>query len=139
MVTKGSSISLSRQEAALRMAFPESSVTRLNDVRLTWRGSLSPSPISPPYRVELEYKRAKYLRIFALDKLEFAPGWTRLPHVYSTEDQQLCLYYPKNKEWTPGKLFIHTIIPWASEWFYYYEYWLPEGHWYGGGITHGLP
>jgi hypothetical protein len=130
---------LTRQEAELRKAFPESTVTRLNDVSLTWKGSLSPSPVSQSYRIRLEYKKAKYLRIFALDKLEFAPGWTKLPHVYSTVQQQLCLYYPNSKEWNPGKLFIHTIIPWASEWFLYYEHWLPGGRWYGGGTTHGLP
>ena len=26
-----------------------------------------------------------------------------------------------------------TIIPWTSEWLYYYEIWLINGDWLGGG------
>jgi hypothetical protein len=26
-----------------------------------------------------------------------------------------------------------TIIPWISEWLYYFEFWCITGEWYGGG------
>ncbi len=32
---------------------------------------------------------------------------------------------------------ITEIIPWISEWFYYYENWLVTAKWLGGGIHRG--
>lgn len=65
------------------------------------------------------------------DSLE--DGRTKLPHVYSHEEQRLCLYSPNKAEWTREKLISSTIIPWAVEWLQYYELWLPNGKWLGGG------
>src|SRR5690606_39815126 len=56
-----------------------------------------------------------------------------LPHVYSTPKQQLCLYYPKEKEWNTGMYYVHTLIPWACEWLCHYELWVSTGIWHGGG------
>ena len=30
-------------------------------------------------------------------------------------------------------LIAETIVPWASEWLFYYEIWKGTGEWYGGG------
>ena len=27
-----------------------------------------------------------------------------------------------------------TIVPWCSEWLFYYELWLATGEWLGGGV-----
>jgi len=31
----------------------------------------------------------------------------------------------------------NNIMPWISEWLYYYEIWPVTGEWYGGGIHPG--
>lgn len=64
-----------------------------------------------------------------------------IPHNYYTKyisDKnqivQLCLFYPKRKEWQRYMYIADTIVPWAIEWIYYYEMWRITGEWYGGGI-----
>ncbi len=59
----------------------------------------------------------------------------KLPHVYSTEFQKLCLHYPPERCWHSKMLIAPLIIPWASEWLYFYEIWVATGKWMGGG-TH---
>ena len=43
----------------------------------------------------------------------------------------LCLYYPG--EWNSTMNISDTIIPWISEWLYYFEFWSITGKWCGGG------
>jgi hypothetical protein len=129
-------ISLIQQEGALRSYFPNSTIKRNGDRHLIWIHDITPSPISEKYRVKLYYKRGGRPKIYVLDALKLAPGKTKLPHVYSTDEQRLCLYYPKYREWTPKKYFVKTIIPWISEWIYHYEIWVVTGEWHGGGIEH---
>ena len=43
----------------------------------------------------------------------------------------LCLYYPC--EWNSTMNISDTIIPWISEWLYYFEFWCITGEWHGGG------
>lgn len=52
-----------------------------------------------------------------------------LPHVFS--DGSLCLNLAS--DWNRAMLVADTTVPWAAEWLYFYELWLPEGQWYGGG------
>jgi len=61
----------------------------------------------------------------------------KLPHVYTHDGPgtRLCLYTPKSGEWYPGCWLAETIVPWAYEWLRYFELWLVEGEWHGGG-TH---
>jgi len=54
---------------------------------------------------------------------------TKLPHVYSKNEWYL--FSPENKEWTTGKFI--AIIPWISLWLFYYEGWLYNREWEGGG------
>jgi hypothetical protein len=30
-------------------------------------------------------------------------------------------------------LIADSVVPWASEWLFFYEIWLPSGEWHGGG------
>lgn len=34
-------------------------------------------------------------------------------------------------------LLVETIVPWTSEWLYFYEIWLVTGEWYAGVIYPG--
>jgi hypothetical protein len=131
-------ISLIHQAGALLSYFPESEIRRKGEREITWIYTLVPSALSKAYKMKLHYTITEGAKIFVLhpDPLELATGKTKLPHVYSTPRQELCLYYPAWREWHPGKLYVHTLIPWASEWLFHYELWVGTGVWHGGGIAH---
>ncbi|HEY5746084.1 MAG TPA: hypothetical protein VIU12_08415 [Chryseolinea sp.] len=131
-------ISLIHQAGALRSYFPSSNITRKGERELIWVGELTPTPLSDTYKIKLHFLDGEFIRINVLAPvLRLAPTATGLPHVYSTEKQELCLYYPKDNEWDPSMYYVRTLIPWASEWLYHYEVWLATGGvWHGGGIDH---
>jgi hypothetical protein len=95
---------------------------------------LKPTGISESYDVKLIYKNKKSIEVYVINrKLDLARGRKSLPHVWSTPDQKLCLYRPSFREWSANMLVINTIIPWALEWLDFYEHWLIDGEWLGGG------
>lgn len=132
------SVSLIHQAGSLRSYFPDSDIKRKGEEEITWTYTLVPSPVSRSYEVKLRYTWDEGAKVFVLnpDPLALAPGKSKLPHVYSTQRQELCLYYPKWREWHPGKLYVHTLVPWTSEWLFHYEIWVGTGEWHGGGIDH---
>jgi len=130
--------SLLTQEGTLKSYFPSSQVKRKGESELTWIGVVTPSPLSSTYTLKLHYKYNEGAKVYVVEPkpLQLAEGKTVLPHVYSTPEQRLCLYYPKDKEWDTGMLYVHTLIPWACEWLCHYELWVCTGTWHGGGIHH---
>lgn len=131
-------IPLITQEKLLKKHYPNCFVKRnRKSDSLTWVGQLRPTPLSKKYTVLVLLKNNK-VETFVIEpkKLILYEGETKLPHVYSTPRQKLCLFFPDGKEWNRSFLISDTIIPWASEWLYYYELWLITGKWLGGGIEH---
>ncbi len=135
---KTSKISLLIQEGTLKSYFPGSNIKRNGEHEIRWTHSITPTPLSNTYKVHLHYKYKEGAKFYVLNPkpLKLAPGKNLLPHVYSTPEQRLCLYYPVNREWTSAKLYVKTLIPWACEWLIHYEIWSVTGNWYGGGIDH---
>lgn len=131
-------ISLIHQEGALRSYFPDSYIKRRGESEIIWVYNIVPTPLSRSYDVKLHYNIMHGVKVYVLspNPLERPSGKDKLPHVYSTLKQELCLYYPAWREWHPGKLYVHTLIPWTSEWLYQYEIWVGTGEWNGGGIDH---
>ena len=131
-----SRISLLHQEGALKSYFPGSNITRNGELELTWSSKITPSPLSSTYLLKLHYKFKKGIQVYVIDPkpLALAKGTTKLPHVYSTPEQSLCLYYPIDNEWDTGMYYVKTLIPWACEWLCHYEIWVSTGTWFGGGI-----
>ena len=122
------------QLLSIKQDFPDVKVLKKNWNSFEIVLRLQPTVLSEMYNVKIVYKDNMFVKIFVIDrKLKIAPNRTKLPHVYNTKAQQICLYSPSKNEWKSTKLISNTIIPWASEWLYYYELWLPEGKWYGGG------
>jgi hypothetical protein len=104
-----------------------------------WIGLLQPTPRSPQYTVRIKYTLKRYPRITVVDPpLELAEGKKFLPHTYQP-DNRLCLYFPPSGQWSSNKLLADHIVPWISEWLYYYEIWVFTGKWLGGGIEHNGP
>lgn len=132
-------ISLIVQEKTLLKAFPESK-TKRSRFKLSWKGNLKPTALSREYTVEVILNDNNTVEIFVKEpkKLRLYKDEKQLPHTYSTTKQKLCLFYPNNKEWSKRTLLVDTIIPWASEWLFFYEIWLFTGEWLGGGIEHNV-
>lgn len=128
--TKVQRPSLVLQRLALHQLFPVASASICRD-ELVWKGGLTPSPMSRTYRVELRYKMNLFPSVRVITPELETRGGERPPHLYSNGN--LCLFYPKTKEWHGGLLLARTVVPWASEWLFHYEIWLAGGAWHGGG------
>jgi len=118
----------------IKKVFPDAKVLKKswNSFELTI--NLQPTSLSEVYTIKISYERGLMVKVYVINKtLKIAPNRKKLPHVYNSKNQQICLYSPSKKEWNASMNIVDTIIPWASEWLYYYELWLPEGKWYGGG------
>ncbi|MCR9131305.1 MAG: hypothetical protein NXI08_01975 [bacterium] len=132
-------IPLRNQVLALRSYFKEAELSWTR-TSLKWVHTITPTPLSKNYKLKLTYKIGKGVDVYVIDpkKLPLATGKKRLPHVYSQEKQELCLYYPsaeeRERKWFPDMYIVKTIVPWAIEWLEFYEYWLGSGKWFGGGI-----
>ncbi|WP_417858645.1 hypothetical protein [Xanthomarina gelatinilytica] len=118
----------------IKRDFPEIKVLKSEWDNFEIVVKIRPTSISELYEVKIVYTENKWIKIFVVNKvLKTATNRTKLPHVYDSHKQQLCLYSPSKKEWNAHNYIIDTILPWISEWLYFYELWLPEGKWLGGG------
>lgn len=120
------------QLSCLRATYPEGKVVNTWNNGWCWTYQLQPRPSSPFYHFKITYSKNRP-RVYVVDKLELADGQLRLPHVYSHEKQQLCLYLPNGREWN-ATMPITMIVPWISRWLYFYESWVVTGEWQGGGM-----
>lgn len=130
-------IRLAMQAANLRSKYPSGQLTLNRDQSFIWRGSLTPSPMGGTYELKVRLHVKDGVKVWgtAPKSLSLAPGKLSLPHVYDSEKQLLCLYYPKDNEWDRYMFLGDTILPWAIEWLYHYEIWVINGgKWTGGGI-----
>jgi hypothetical protein len=95
-------------------------------------GDVQPTSRSAVYKVRIEYRAGDPPEVTVLSpKLVPREEGGRLPHVYPGD--KLCLYTPYTGQWTPDMSLPHTIVPWISEWLFYYELWHATGEWLGGG------
>lgn len=121
------------QQAFLLGQLPLTSHCRVARGRLRWEGRIEPTVASESYLVRIDFRLPGAPQISVLSPPLEAPADGQLPHVY--EGDRLCLCYPH--EWRPQMRIDTTIVPWTSEWLFFYELWLFSGKWYGGG--HGTP
>lgn len=128
------SLNFALQAGKIKSLFPDSKLN-FDQNRLVWTYSLTPSPLSCTYDVKLIYKRGEDPNVFVINpKLKLYPGETKLPHVYNTDKQWLCLYFRRAREWRSSMLIANTVISWTCEWLVHYELWVGTGNWGGGGI-----
>jgi hypothetical protein len=102
--------------------------------RLTWRCQVRPTPLSRIYNVRVEYQQGKYPNVYVESPsiLSLADG-RKIPHLYSQEKVQLCLWHPKLLEWDGSRPIDEYIVPWIALWLFYFEEWLASDEWKGGG------
>lgn len=125
---------MAMQAGKVKSLFPDCFLS-FNQTSLTWKCTITPSPLSASYRIKLAYTKGKHPNVYVTTPtLALYPGEIKLPHVYNTKKQWLCLYYRKGRQWNSSMLLSDTVIPWTSEWLLHYEFWLATGKWHGGGI-----
>jgi hypothetical protein len=115
----------------------EGSKYRVRGKKLTWTGTVKPTPMSKPYTLRIAFRigREKTPTVeVASPELILSEGKSVLPHCYS--EGGLCLFQPKYNEWNERMPMAETILPWAMEWLHFYEIWLVTGEWLGGGEDH---
>jgi hypothetical protein len=124
---------LAMQIGAMKKQFPQFTCQISRNAAI-WEGPLCPSPLSQDYTTRVTYELRRPPKVEVLyPELALAAGAEQLPHIYS--GNRLCLYLPKANQWTADRLIADYIIPWVSEWLYFYEVWQATGYWQGGG-TH---
>lgn len=129
-------LNMAMQAGKIKSIFPASNLS-FNQNELTWKHTITPSPLSDQYEIKISYIRGKNPNVYVVNpKLTLYPGEDKLPHVYDTKKQWLCIYYRKASEWRSDMHIADTVIPWTSEWLLHYECWLATGIWNGGGIHH---
>jgi hypothetical protein len=129
-------LNMALQAGKIGHDYPLSSVSYTH-THLLWTATIIPSPLSLSYDIRLSYTKGKHPNVYVVSpKLELHPDAVKLPHVYDTEQQWLCLYHRPTSEWENFMYISDTIIPWTYEWLIHYELWLSSGEWHGGGTVH---
>ena len=130
-------LNMALQAGKIKSIFPDSNIS-FNQVSLTWKHSIVPSPLSCSYDIKLSYRKGEHPNVYVTNPKPLAlhSGATKLRHVYDTDKQWLCLYFRKGQQWNSGMYLADTVIPWACEWLLHYECWVATGTWHGGGIEH---
>lgn len=127
-------VTIPRQMAALNHIFRGEEKSPLKD-SLDWRCWVKPTPLGHDYRIRIHYRLSHSPSVFVMEPdLKALAGGRDLPHVYSPEEQQICLFLPRSNEWQDCFYLANTIYPWSLFWLLYFEDWLVTEKWNGGGV-----
>ncbi|MGD6856347.1 hypothetical protein ACQCVO_14820 [Bacillus infantis] len=122
------SLNLGMQNFHILRKFPDFQLVR-EGKSIYWIGYLQPTQDSKRYTVKIEYHPYQ-AKVFILEPEIFSFA----PHRYS--DKSLCLYHPNDNSFNGETLIADTLIPWTSEWLYFYEAWIKDGVWWGKEAPH---
>ena len=130
---RGRQISVTQQAVRLKTQVPDEQAPTVKANRLLWSVTLQPTPMSVRYTVRIRYEHRGRPKVTVVNpELKTNPSQA-LPHVYPGDE--LCLYY--GDEFVGTEHFIaDTIVPWISEWLYFYETWVTTGVWLGSEAPH---
>lgn len=111
-------------------------------LKLEWRQVLQPSRLSREYLILVKWAGLGCIpEVEVLSpNLRDLAGGKRSPHeFFSKGNTKPCLMFNNgsSKEWVPSMLIAESIIPWTQEWLWYWELWLSDGEWRGGGVHPG--
>jgi hypothetical protein len=122
-------LSLAVQAAHLERRYPDGRIV-LRPSRLTWLDHLRPTEISHTYEVLGVIEPGWAPLVYVVDPPLQRRGEEPVPHLHSAND--LCLYV--GDDWDDTMIVADTLIPWTSEWLFFYETWHATGDWLGGGM-----
>lgn len=122
----------------MQVKYPQMAASVDRQRSVTWIGPWRPTELSNQYTLEIVYRQGLRPKIAVLHPhLELAPGQTKLPHVYEDGQRDICVHRPE--EWNKSMPIAMTMMPWISEWLYFYETWVITGKWLGKGTHPQLP
>ena len=123
-------LNLVAQQGLLRRSYPGSRILRGRE-NLVWSGKLTPTEYTATYDVLIDHHIGKSPLVYVIRPRLQLIKRQALPHVYPLNT--LCLFLG-NREWHSGIPIATTLVPWASEWLFFYELWLATGgQWLGEG------
>lgn len=115
----------------MKSRYPQFKVVKRDQYNIEFTGGLMVYPTLPVYTVVINYLgNARPLVRIIRPELVQSP-----PHFYK-ESNSLCLYHPKNYNWTKEKLIAKDIVSWTAAWIFFYEKWLQTGKWFGPEADH---
>jgi hypothetical protein len=141
-------LTIAEQDELIRRDFPDFRLTAAIDWVGVWEGPVR--PILRTYRIRIVHFRRRffddwslqnhYISVYVVDPLIGAEAREKeqvLPHIYwndrRPEYPALCLFDPRDDDWSPEQSIAETIIPWASQWLFFYEYWQITGRFMAPG------
>jgi hypothetical protein len=105
-------------------------VQNLSPCGMVWTGTITPTPLSTAYTIEITYRRRHYPQVWVRQpELAVKKEDYKLVHIY----REGCLCLHAEDEWRPWMTISSTFVPWTAEWLVYFEVWLATGLWQGGG------
>jgi hypothetical protein len=127
-------LTLAQQLYAMQSKFPQLVANYRRQRWVVWTGPWRSSELSDFYTLRVAYEQGLRPKIsIVAPVLALAPGHTKLPHVYAAGQHDICVHRPE--QWNRTMLIAETIMPWISQWLYFYETWVVTGKWLGKG-TH---
>lgn len=132
---KSKRLSIAVQNVIINKKYRNIIITR-NKKPIDIKIKLQPSIESKEYIIRIIYKKLTERPKILLNINQIDNEKARIPHIFkdikigSNVYKSLCLY--QKYEWNNTHS-ITEIIPWISEWLYYYELWCITGEWLGGG------
>ena len=95
-------------------------------------GACKPTEYSASYQYKIRYIPGSHPKVFVTNP---TIQYNDDIHMYS-DDNSLCLYYPKDYSWNKTSHLFNTIVPWTHEWFIFYELYLISGKWNHPYVSH---
>lgn len=111
-------LSINQQIAAMKATWPQFAARRVDRRAQSarWVGSVRPQYSS--YLLEIRYGLGSFPEVRVLSpELVRLPGNSegQLPHVYPpAEDPTLCLFDPREREWSSAMTIASTTVPWRE-------------------------
>lgn len=98
---------------------------------LVWRGELTPTGYSEGYEIVMTHNLRKSPLVYVIRPRLAAVTGKPLPHVFPLNT--LCLH-TLSQSLIASRLLADTLVPWTSEWLFFYELWRANGGtWLGEG------
>lgn len=99
-----------------------------NKVKIYFK--IKPCDFCRVFSVRMEYSNSMLPRIYVINPDIYEENNKKPEHIYDWRKGRICLFMPKEINFSS---YYDVIIPWISEWIFYYEIWRITGNWDGGG------
>lgn len=92
---------------------------------------IQPTEIMRKYQVRISFQRGKTPKINVIKPNIAEENKIKPPHTFNHKEGEICLFLPE--EFSIYYSNSADIVPWISEWLFFYEIWKTTGVWKGRG------